>query len=198
MKPIIFSGEMVRAILDGRKSQTRRIVKPQPEYGISECHWSETGWALDGGPNEHGVSGCTCRPVRCPYGRSDCLWVRETFATGISGCPGGVTYRADHIDPNGDGPANPIKWRPSIFMPRWASRLTLQVTAVRVERLQEISDRDVWHEGIRDGQSYDFSGLTKGAGRRAFRPLWDSVNGKRGYHFDSNPFVWVVSFEESA
>lgn len=87
--------------------------------------------------------------IRAPYQPGDRLWVRETWADNIPGCPNGITYRADHIDPKGDGPANPIKWRPSIHMPKKAARIWLEVTNVRVERLQEINNADRLKEGIR-------------------------------------------------
>lgn len=201
-KQILFSGEMVRAILDGRKTQTRRVIKPQTEHGITMCHWSDSGWAIADAPNEFGNQACTCKRVSAPYGNAgDLLWVRETWQyaessgydspsdnrqeTWQADWPSPIWYRAT------DAGEVDCKWRPSIFMPRWASRLTLRVTAVRVERVQEISEADAKAEGVtawcdtKDGKVY----------QPEFRMLWDSINAKRGYSWDSNPWVWVVEFE---
>ena len=180
-RPIIFSGPMVRAILDGRKTQTRRVVKQQPSISSqSEAAWwsdSEQRWL----ESRH-------MPVHwpCPYGQpGDRLWVRETWAK-----PGEVgdytEYRADNDDPLG------AKWRPSIHMPRHVSRLTLEVTGVRVERLQEIKPEEALSEGCgMRGSSTDapFNAI------RDFKLLWDSINAKRGHSWESNPWVWIVEFE---
>jgi hypothetical protein len=125
--------------------------------------------------------------VHCPYGiPGDRLWVRETFAQGVEGCPGGISYRADHADPKGDGPAHPVKWRPSIFMPRAASRILLEITDVRVQRLQEISTRDIWAEGIAASPDVDPV--------HEWRDLWDSLNAARGFGWAANPWVWAITF----
>jgi len=114
-RPILFSEPMVRAILAGRKTVTRRVKSGE----------------------------------RCPYGiPGDRLWVREAFATAIPGCPNGICYRADHNDRKGDGPSNPIRWRPSIHMPRWASRILLEVVDARPERLWGITGEDAMREGL--------------------------------------------------
>ncbi|MGM0584254.1 MAG: hypothetical protein ACQEUZ_06355, partial [Pseudomonadota bacterium] len=151
-KPIIFSGPMVRALLEGRKSMTRRVLKPQPvardvrflgylprrRIGFALCH--------DGGANE-------TLYARLPCAEGDCLWVREAHAFGWPVVPGEttphaegpdhvVTYRADGHTPFGGG-----HWRSPIHMPRWASRLTLTVTDVRVQRVQWISAEDTAAEG---------------------------------------------------
>ena len=185
-RPIIFNSEMVRAILEDKKTQTRRPIKPQPDAdGLARLAgqwvWNDTD----------------AREYRCPYGRpGDLLWVKETFATGIPGCSSGVTYRADHIDQNGDGPANPIKWRPSIHMPRWASRITLEITNVRVELLQDIPENDILAEGIApprtDGMFAEDEYLEKIY--HDFINLWDSIYVKRGLGWDANPWVWVIHF----
>jgi len=188
-RPILFSGPMIRAILADTKTQTRRVVKPAP--------------CLTRGMQTHefAVGG---HDYRCPYGvPGDRLWVRETFADGVEGCPGGISYRANHCDPKGDGPAHPMKWRPSIFMPRAASRILLEVTDVRVERLQEISEGDAKAEGITE---LSLQGDEPGAWwtaaphrsmhsrtpRGAFLRLWRSIHGDGSW--DANPWVWVVSF----
>ena len=207
-KPILFSGEMVRAILNGRKTQTRRVVVPQP---VIKNGWAEWGWEIVGGQKSGRPRRCfwhddtwrreqNTAPIDeyCPYGQpGDLLWVRETWSDNIRGCPNGLTYRADHLNPKGDGPAI-VKWRPSIFMPRWASRITLRVCDVRVERLQGINEADAQQEGWYF-QNHDLSKrydpVTMDTARQWFGGLWDSINAKRGYGWDTNPWVWVVSFE---
>lgn len=166
-RPMLFSGPMVRAIREGRKTQTRRVVKPQPPegFGIMGCCYSGTGWA-----SERPNGGCSCRPVRCPYGwPGDRIWVRETWALpswgvdadgecwGVDDWTGPIpkspppsrrpSYAADwdwvghSIEDRG------FAWRPSIHMPRWASRILLEITDIRVERLQDISEADAEAEG---------------------------------------------------
>ena len=174
-RPIMFNAAMVRAVLDGRKSQTRRVVKAPK--------WSTPGYA--------GVD------FPCPYGApGDRLWVRECFhAYSLKevGSPLGqlttnVVYRAD---PTSDE-YWAVKWRPSIYMPRWASRITLEVTGVRVERVQDIGELDAEREG-----TPNFNQSPSGVSVSDFIHLWDSINGKRNggvYSWDSNPWVWVVEF----
>lgn len=185
-KPILFSGEMVRAILDGRKTQTRRVIKDLPENfpgGIrGDVSLKEVGefWCL---PTSRGYK-------KMPYGKpGDLLWVRETFQW-CSIC-GTTNFRA-----NSDGMCWQCsedlgKWQPSIFMPREASRLTLRVVGVRVERVQDIEPKDCIAEGIENFGSFPSATMY----REWFQQLWDSINAKRGYSWDSNPWVWVVEFE---
>lgn len=189
-RPILFSGEMVRAILDGRKTMTRRVIKPQPDNvttGPTPMGANWMAWGMDG----------IVRDLWCPYGQpGDRLWVRETFATDIQGCPGeyGLSYRADHIDPRGDGPTR-IKWTPGIHMFREYSRINLEITNVSVERLQDITEDDAIAEGV---QYFIASGkMTRSemSMRSAFAGLWDSINLKRGYGWDTNPWVWVIEFK---
>jgi len=194
-KPILFSGPMVRAILEGRKTQTRRIVKPQPFDGVVYCN-AAPGWAqpyVDDG----GMYG---PPIECPYGEPGArLWVRETWRDQ----PGAIEYRADTCN---DGPADGSadaespKWRPSIFMPRAASRITLEITAIRVERLQDITEEDAEAEGIE--REFRTVVMRPDGGPDYHIPLsyrggiankWDEINGKRA-SWDSNPWVWVVEF----
>jgi hypothetical protein len=180
-RPILFSGPMVRAILDGSKTQTRRMVKDAQPAGIGRCHWSNTGWAhlrLSGG--------CSCQPVHCPHGTpGDRLWVRETWAheRDGTGCPDdtGVLYRA--TDPGWDDEGTGLRWRPSIFMPRIASRILLEITDVRVQRLQEISDEDARAEGY--DRSHAFP-------REWFALLWERIHGPGSWH--ANPWVWAITF----
>lgn len=179
-KPIIFSAPMARALLDGRKSQTRRVLKPQPVPCLS---WSEPPAGTY--PSDKGWS-------RIPYAVGDRLYVRETCKQIPDSKPGGYFvpgspfygvewfYRADGNCPLwADG-----KWRPSIHMPRWASRLTLTVTDVRVQRLQEISDEDAQAEGM--------APLMNPEPVEAFRTLWNSLHGPDAW--DANPWVVAVSF----
>lgn len=197
-RPILFSGPMVNAILADRKTQTRRIVNPQPTCDPTGAHLSHDGWAWCRGECSSD-EGCDVVGVLrdCPYGvPGDRLWVRETFrepgsAMLVSGkmpskgmlFNSEVVFRAD--DDTQDGP-----WRPAIFMPRWASRLTLEVEAVRVERLNEISDADVDAEGLPPEPWY----RVNGGPRKWYRTLWTEINDERA-QWTSNPFVWVVTFK---
>jgi hypothetical protein len=200
-RPILFSGPLVRAILEGRKTQTRRLVKGPwtiDEHPDTGKLWPLYPGYVNGGDDEG-------MPASCPFGeRGDRLWVRETWAAMPAVGATCVVYRAscdgDEFDYVGDDGsvyrAAVHRWRPSIHMPRWASRITLEVTGVRVERLQDISERDAVAEGI---AVYDFGWYTPGdvyrhnAPTHAFRSLWDRINGARA-SWASNPFVWVVEF----
>jgi len=193
-KPILMSAPMVRAILDGRKTMTRRVIKPQPtECGldwVTACGgdfsaWQDAGLTLD----EHSEAGGPCQRV-CPYGRpGDRLWVRECFAkTGA-----GFVYKSDNKI---DQPYwSILRWRPSIHMPHRASRITLEIVSVRVERVQEITEDDAKVEGGPRG--YELYQSQNRDCREWFRKLWDSISAKRGYGWGKNPFVWVIEFRIS-
>lgn len=205
--PILMSDPMVRAILEDRKRMTRRVVKPQPsEVGFSmDCevapYCTGTQWPL-AYYARRGACWNSSQPLKCPYGQpGDRLWVRETWAPCIGGpChPDNPTlYRATEPD------ADKLTWKPSIHMPRWASRLTLEVVAVRVERLQEISEEDAKAEGIayspgtypaqRFWHHYG-AGCNPGylTPQESFRTLWESINGHGSW--EQNPWVWVVEFK---
>lgn len=209
-RPILFSGPMVRAILDGRKTQTRRVIKPQPErshWERDEKHellvntlYSSAGYCVRFQHILKGINREDPQWRTSPYGApGDRLWVRETFALHHS-FPDEVFYRADK-EISGQ------KWTPSIFMPRWASRITLRITDIRVERLQDISDRGPQNDCTDEGVF--FSGMElpayeewSGRGFHScekcmFRDLWDAINSKRpGCSWDDNPWVWVVEFEK--
>lgn len=180
-RPIIFSDLSVRAILDGRKTQTRRVIKNAPEIldrpeimpALVESY--KAAWLK--------IS---------PFQPGDRLWVRETWADNVPGCPSGISYRADHQDGRGDGPASPMKWRSPIFMPRLASRITLEVLSVRVERLQEIDKKDEFGQHV-DGGAWA-EGFRCPNPTAAFMLYWDSLNAKRGFGWDANPWVWVIEF----
>lgn len=201
-KPILFSGPMVRAILDGRKSMTRRVIKPQPEM------------ELDGEILPDGTGGYGWEPVlppwsKWPYQVGGRLWVRETWKLWEDPEDGHdwVLYRAGGKmsfpnEPYLDMPYNPFsdKWRPSIFMPRWASRITLEITNVRVERLGEITEEDAGKEGANSEFECDVATFCGGGKipestyKLGFKHLWDSINDKT-YPWSSNPWVWVIEFK---
>jgi len=165
-RPILFKGEMVRALLEGRKTQTRRVVK----VDVANCCTHQCG-----GKSEAALS-------HCPYGQpGDRLWVRETFHP-MKSSKGPASYRATWPK---DDETPDEGWKPSIHMPRWASRITLEIVAVRVERLQQISNEDCFAEGLP-------ADTTKG-NRTWYADLWESINGKGSWNV--NPWVWVVEFK---
>jgi uncharacterized protein YqfB (UPF0267 family) len=210
-RPILFSGEMVRAILDGRKTMTRRVVPNGP--------FIET----DGVKGSLSDTIHQCQKIstvsRCPYGKvGDRLWVRETCYIDLLGCanrerlaeepPEGnikefIYYRADgecceQIPECQCGDVGKPKWRPSTHMPRWASRITLEITNVSVERLNEISEVDAKAEGIRliEGEPmYADEPIERYSAVAQFKHLWDKINGKK-HPWASNPWVWVVEFKK--
>lgn len=225
-RPILFNDEMVRALLDGRKTQTRRVVKSQPSNGWSfetaEGAAMRLGYITSSHPKKgkfgafirreiHPGSGkCEHDIIPCPYGQpGDRLWVRETHGDEIRSVGGTphekIAYRA--TKPNAvrcydcNGMEQPMKWRPSIHMPRSMARLLLEVTAVRVERLQDISREDAEAEGLKKWpHKADFAwgyegGHEAGHGSPtgAFRALWESINGAGTWA--DNPWVWVVEFQ---
>jgi hypothetical protein len=200
-RPIIFSGVMVRALLDGRKSQTRRVIKPRPDETFAEMSattdfgWQTVGhswrWTEDSDPGG--------RAWTCPHGvPGDRLWVREAFydRADYSDIARIATNRFAYVADGIDGKRLWIKHSP-IHMPRIASRITLEVTSVRAERVQDISERDAWSEGFPDppGTNRDYPDRA----RYWFRHYWDLINIKRpGYAWADNPWVWVVEFRSAA
>lgn len=173
-RPILFSAPMVRAILDGRKTQTRRIVKPQPKY------YAHSG-VLASADASH---------IFCPYGEpGDMIWVRETFCQTEGGT---IIYRADGGKKDAAHVLKDDRWRPSIHMPRWASRILLEIVSVRVERLIDIPEMDAQQEGYPPGAT-DKYGSDYMSFREWFEDLWNSINGERS--FEQNPWVWVVEFK---
>lgn len=241
-RPILFSGEMVRAILDGRKTQTRRVVKPQPVRSLPhtgtlpnpcgedfEIHhplgwrWQKTKRWSAFVADSAGPAALSESLVRhSPYGApGDRLWVRETWGVAHEhadqlrwrdqlddakrGCPWApLVYAATEPDVLEISP-----WKPSIHMPRWASRITLAVTSLRVERLQDVTEEDAKAEGVmaptikepgRVAPAYALGSPYEGPReighvyRCEYACLWDEINGKRA-SWESNPWVWVVGFE---
>ncbi len=197
---VFFKGPMVLAILNGQKTMTRRPVA-LPDDAEHVQYWappsgrSQSGWA-DPGVNYWTPSGNHIDP--CPYGQlGDRLWVRETwqhsyFPYGPASPSADIFYRADFLDdplgPDLEYSRDGIRrtWKPSIHMPRWASRIDLEIIAIRVERLQNISDADLAAEGI---AVPDQPGLA----RFDFRAMWDEMYGRGSW--DINPWVWVIEFK---
>ncbi|HEJ4757511.1 hypothetical protein FVA82_11755 [Pseudomonas aeruginosa] len=200
-RPILFTGPMVRAILEGRKTVTRRVVSPQPDFLGSMVDPNTPFKTLDAGLHAR---------ITCPYGEpGDRLWVREAWA---------ADAQVDAIAPSDLSQGEPIWYpadlsvrqtgcymiskgrvRPSIHMPRWASRILLEITAVRVERLQDISEEQALAEGVR-GEPCDHArqacadiGCWGDTAKGAFGFLWESLNGEGSWA--ANPWVWVVEFK---
>ena len=205
MKPIIFSTPMVQAILDGRKTQTRRVIKPQPvkDDTFEGPYWYEpTVVNKDGelGPGKpvFGISSTDGEwGIKSPYQPGDILWVRETFCE--------VPYEHNHVPIKGGYitiPKYAYKadserdytgiWKPSIHMPREAARIFLRVKTVRVERLQDITEEDAIAEGM---SKTLVDGVVFISAKGNFHVFWDSLNIKRGYGWNTNPWVWVIEFE---
>lgn len=228
------SAPMVQAILDGRKTQTRRVVKFKPELDVTSAGvFCAPGkayddlWAwLTGDPQDSETWEWRGEPFRCPYGvPGDRLWVRETWAhyqtvnqvrrndgRSFSEISDGLAaYRADGHDSISDlkehirvvsgcdleaVEVNGDRWRPSIHMPRWACRIVLEITEVRVERLQDISEVNAVAEGCKAGDGSPENGFPTEApypARAAFAGLWDSINGDGS--FERNDFVWALTFK---
>jgi hypothetical protein len=220
-RPILFSGPMVRAILDDRKTKTRRVMQNQP--------FSNTiGWRREGDPSSDLVCWTDYLPPSatmlhvgrgpnryttsleeeggsfehlCPYGGvGDRLWVRETFGI-MADKYHRIAFAADfghnacgvHV-----GAIEGKRWRPSIHMPRHASRITLEITGVRVERLQEITNEDAEAEGVSEYARVALSTDNEDSPRDRFRYLWDGLNAQRGFAWEKDPYVWVISFRKVA
>lgn len=189
--PILFSGPMIRAILEGRKTQTRRVIKPQPIAivdGVPRMnHKSKT---------VPGYSIPVHEDIKCPYGTiGDRLWVRENWwkipMASLDDMRNGADTWPRVSYPATDDEPQYIEWgwkkKPSIHMPRWASRITLEITDIRVQKLQEITEEDIKAEG--------FHNLTDIGWRYCFGSGWNHINEKRGYSWQSNPWVWAISFK---
>lgn len=235
-KPIPFSAPMVRAILDGRRSMTRLVVKPQPNSKLGNGVPSDAVarrpyiefphiWTIESrgiGVRQYEQSTPFSKSdaieywrESCPYGKpGDRLWVQETFSEIPNQKPAGYFtdpkwidrkywYEADNDKPTWGG-----KWKPPIFMPRDACRILLEITDIRAERLQEITEEDAIAEGVtfdvtEEVQREDM--VTPGrdscapvliAPKDAFLSLWDSINKERGFGWDQNPWVWVIEFKK--
>jgi hypothetical protein len=215
-RPIVFSGPMVRAILEGRKTQTRRICKLviRGPHGPN----AQVFDVYDGPLGQHwvgafGLDGTGNATKLFPYGQpGDRLWVRETalYWQGGAGGVSDVVYREEDEwnellfdraviqadKKQGHIPKKIGNWkiRPSIHMPRWASRLTLEITTVRVERLQDANSNDLWAEGC----PYSTEHLIESSDtpQEWFKESWDALNANRGYGWDKNPWCWVIEFQK--
>lgn len=214
-RPILFSGAMVRSILAGRKTQTRRVMKSQPALenvfvgGVHREAWVWKDTADPAGWLMHRM---------CPYGQpGDRLWVRETWGPIYpqdphynGGHPIGIDYKASHSRESHQwrvmDDLGTRRWKPSIHMPRWACRILLEITGVRVERLQDISEADALAEGIeslagdktiyhwdfpKPRPPYAVSGYK--SARDAYKELWVEINGRES--LDANPWVWIIEFK---
>lgn len=204
-RPIIMQADSVRTTLAGRKTMTRRVIKPQPDESVTalvprrtragNVLWGNALWKT----KRYGTL-IELQPRKCPYGQEgDRLWVKETWMLGdtlqawdipeaIAAHNESALYRADvnGEDTTGWG------WKSPLFMPRWASRLTLEIVNVKVERLFDITEEDAKAEGV----SIDATGTLTYRG--AFAITWEAINGKRGYGWEngSNPFVWCIEFRK--
>lgn len=211
-RPILFSAPMVRALLAGRKTQTRRIMKPQPTED-TESRWPGWKW-----PSAKCRSMVEIDKAAClgPYGApGDTLWVKEAWrtSTAVDDKPGsiletpgngygwpvwceadGVEHRHGGKAIGGPGFTDPGRYRNARFMPRWASRITLRVTSVRVERVQAITSDDAKAEGAPVDPSDPLCGRGSMAALSWYASEWDAINGKRA-PWSANPWVWVVGFE---
>lgn len=200
-RPILFSAPMVRALLAGTKTQTRRAVKNSAKCGVDIIGENGSGVIWD----------------KCPHGQpGDRLWVRETHKAIVSGevkngygeLRYGFAYQADGATrwqerptiihdltdqpPTGPMQFKPVPWKPSIHMPRRASRITLEIVSLRVERLNDISNEDALAEGVAAGAMYKIQSGPERWAKEAFRVLWESINGAGSW--EANPYVWVVEF----
>ena len=203
--PILFSGPEVRAIIASKKQVTRRGAKPRKYPSLLEPgKWSDS-YILDPGNREWLHRDAPCAP-------GDRLWVRETWALESQGPDeyDRLVFQADraacHSDRWNRSPMffmesdyQPAKWSPSIFMPRWASRLTLQVVSARLERLHNITEEDAAAEGVgTDCPVGSIPRYLEGPHVYCFASLWDSLNAKRGFGWDVNPLVWRIEFDGGA
>ena len=237
-RPILFNGEMVRAILDGRKTQTRRPIKPQPYKDKDPYPDGRDIWHYRG---KHMSSGFTVPQwvvADSPFGApGDRLYGRETWRVigWHEGMPLLIQYKSDgtsleepgdstywdedrymqyYFDctddclaagftANEEGVFNmpddeiPTRWRPSIHMPRWASRITLEVKRVWVEQVHEISEEDAIAEGCELAEGYEHLAVAffQHPHKQVFIELWDDIYAKRGFGWDANPWVWVIDFK---
>lgn len=194
-KPILFNTEMVRAILDGRKSCTRRICKDANECTVPDMDYYDPDkrtYAVHNYADKKHTDKLSIAERTCPICPDDILYVRETWCKGLER----YIYRAYYSDTEKfyqDGKEINMKWHPSIHMPKEAARIWLKVTDVRVERLQEITETQAQSEGCN-------SGLLTGActARGQFEDLWNSTIKKSDlarYGWNANPWVWVIEFE---
>lgn len=191
--PILFSTDMVQSILAGRKTMTRRVIKTDAKV----IQWQPI--ILNGYGGFFDENG---NPVKCKYSIQDVLWVRETWQP-INHPELKYRYKADHLNPKS------VTWKPSIFMLRAASRITLEIIDIKIERLQDITEKDVLAEGIEPVDNFNSGegkypgqfyknylphGYTEVVAKDSFQSLWQSINGEESWEL--NPFVWVIEFKK--
>ncbi len=208
--PINFTADEVRAYLEGRKTQARRVIKPQPEFA--------NGWWVYKSPKPFGNPVCSefttnfakiladhLNLAPCPYGQpgDSRLWVRETWRQLYEPVMGHkhdreyIAYKADGWQPGDLNDSYDGCWRPSIHMPRWASRITLEVVNIRVERVQDISEEDAKAEGTSLDRAIGYGKVGMQSYREGYINIWNSINAKRGYSWESNCWVWVIEFSKA-
>lgn len=191
IKPILFNTEMVRAILDGRKTCTRRICKDANEYTVPDMEFYNADrrtYAVHNFVDKEHMEQLSTAERTCPICTGDILYVRETWKE----APKGYYYYEDWQK---DDIADVTKWKPSIHMPKEAARIWLKVTDVRVERLQDITSEQIGREGVEVEYPHVLNGEEK---RYAFSTLWNNTIKKSDidrYGWDANPWVWVIEFE---
>lgn len=199
---MIFNAEMVRAILEGRKTQTRRLMKIQPkpsesrpgDFWFSAKKLESMVHVSDLAPGNSPIADCHLffQEHCCPFGKvGDRLWVRETWT------PESVDAEEGRYAPDyrvmANGQPTEGKWRPSIHMPRWASRITLEITCVRVERLNSMSEEDAIAEGCVGGHGSIPGYMYSATPHEHFHHVWTSIYGDDSWQ--ANPWVWVIEFE---
>lgn len=199
---ILFSGSMVRAILNGHKTQTRRLALFHPAFFCKGDEQNKELWVFSTRLNMWQRVSSQDGTASCPYGvPGDRLWVRETWGEDYTGAvaagnpqqwcrTASVVYRADDHKMSDVGAG----WKPSIHMPRWASRITLEIVSIRAERVQDITGEDAKAEGV-DSLVHPEAEYFERAQQEAFARLWDYINAKRGYGWGTNPYVWVIEFK---
>jgi len=196
-KPILMNAFSVKAILAERKTQTRRMIKVQPLGHVKSAnYWADGYWRIEHTPAKAPIGKYVGVTIKCPQGTvGDQLWVRETWRVeqvldDMAPREFDQHYPVDYRAGPEDGwmhPAFAGKWRPSIHMPRWASRIQLEVTDVRVEQVQDMVDADAVKEGIPWNSARSET--------MAFATLWDSIYAKRGFGWAANPWVFAISFK---
>ncbi len=194
-RPIIFNAEMVRAILDGRKTRTSRVIKLRNGETPEEEDMPVFDWKYEKRPNyviDFSKKFHRWEKLTCPYGKpGDRLWVREKFALLNNKTP---------VYWDGKNPVSLLSWKPSIYMPRWASRITLEITNVGVERVQDISEKDAIAEGCNG--DYDWASGASKCDKSGdlvinqFQTLWNGINLKRGFGWDKNNLIWAICFKQ--
>lgn len=236
-RPIIFNSDMIRAILENRKSATRRVIKHAGNLIHIDkllCDWSlsEKPHQWDGQENiwrwgnrkrpeigdwiwklQDAVDDTVTLPIKCPYGKiGDRLWCKETWTKFLENHrPPDYAYKADMKNGVSErcrqdfiNAGYPYQWKSSIFMSRIASRITLEITDIRVERVQNISQDDIMAEELWSASAEfrekaciwrDSAEVLKEVREECFADLWDSINAKRGYSWESNPWTWVIIFK---